>query len=278
VTYETILVEQLDRVRRITLDRPEKRNALSSTLLAELLDAVEAGARDHGTHVLVLRGAGPSFSSGFDAGPVRPAPGEDVPPPKTIGPDLEHLLDVNAQLERLWSCRLPVIAQVHGDCLAGGTDLALHCDIVIVAADARIGYPPARFFGVPPSQMWIYSMGPQWTKRILWGGDLMSGTRAAELGCALEAVAADELDERVLRHARQIARTARDSLIGSKLVANQALELMGRRALQSFAATQDAVAHATPEALEFRRRVREQGIARATRDADRSGDDDQDLL
>ena len=105
-----------------------------------------------------------------------------------IEADVTAMIGLGAGWARVWNCRIPVIAQVHGNCLAGGTDLALHCDIVIAADDARIGFPPVRSMGVPPTNMWLYHLGPQWTKRLLFTGDTVTGAEAASIGLVLEAV------------------------------------------------------------------------------------------
>ena len=155
------------------------------------------------------------------------------------------MLGLGAGWAQVWDCRIPVIAQVHGNCLAGGTDLALHCDIIVAADDARIGFPPVRSMGVPPTNMWLYHLGPQWTKRLLFTGDTVSGAEAASIGLVQEAVPAGRLDEQALALATRIALVGRDLLTANKRVINQGVELMGRSQLQRFAALNDAVAHRT---------------------------------
>ena len=113
------------------------------------------------------------------------------------------MLRLSEGWSQIWDCALPVIAQVQGNCLAGGTDLALHCDLVVAADDARIGFPPVRSMGVPPTNMWLYNLGPQWTKRLLLTGDTISGAQALELGLVVEAVPAGELDTVVLELAAE---------------------------------------------------------------------------
>lgn len=271
--YETLLVEQDFRVRWVTLNRPEKLNAISPQLLIDLTAAIADAETDEATRVLVIRGAGRAFSAGYDVGSA-PSAGTESSGAASIQSDLGHLLSVNQQLARLWNSRLPVLAQVHGYCLAGGSDLALHCDLLIASEDARIGYPPARFLGVPPTQMWLYNVGPQWAKRLLFGGETISGTRAAELGLALEAVRPDDLENRVARHAHQIAKVGRDFLIGMKLVVNHGLELMGRSALQTYAASQDAIGHQSPDALSLRAAIASKGFANVMRELNGQFDDD----
>jgi enoyl-CoA hydratase len=169
----------------------------------------------------------------------------------------------------IWNCRIPVIAQVHGYCLAGGTDLALHCDLVVAAENARIGFPPVRAQGAPPTHMWIYHAGPQWSKRLLLTGDMISGAKAASIGLVLEAVPEEELDEHVLALATRISNIGHDLLVHNKRIVNLGVELMGRSQLQVMAGIHDALGHLAPEAADFSKLLREEGVrpAVAARDA-----------
>lgn len=270
-TYETILTERLDRVLRITLNRPEKRNALSPQLQDELVDAVRVAQYDKEVHAIVLRGAGPSFCAGFDIGGRRdgaPLPAEYAVP-RTVEEDVDYCVRIGERFDQLWKSRIPVIAQVHGYCVAGGTDLALHCDMVITAEDAQWGFPPVRSQGGPPTHMWLYHTNPQWAKRLLLTGDLISGKQAADIGLALEAVPADQLDDHVMSLARRVSNIGRDLLGHNKRAVNLAVELMGRTAMQTIGAIHDVLGHNSPEAHEFNRTAREEGLrtAVARRDA-----------
>src|SRR6476469_8242784 len=141
--YETILTERIGKVERITLNRPEKRNALSQLLQRELINAVHAAESDKDVRVIVVRGAGPSFCAGYDLG----GGGNELPygdGPLSVEEDVDLCMSFGEKWGNLWNCRIPVIAQVHGYCVAGGTDLALHCDMVIAAHDALCGFPPVR--------------------------------------------------------------------------------------------------------------------------------------
>jgi enoyl-CoA hydratase len=176
------------------------------------------------------------------------------------------------QLERLQRLRIapfelhkPVVAQVHGACLAGGTDLVLYCDLVIAAEDARFGFPPARDLGSLPSQMWLYHVGPQWAKRLLLTGDGISGADAAAIGLALKAVPADLLAQEVEQLLDRFALIHPDLLAANKRIVNLGLELMGARTLQRLAIENDARAHRTPAFDEFGRRAREHGLKEAMR-------------
>jgi enoyl-CoA hydratase len=163
---------------------------------------------------------------------------------------------------------LPVLAQVQGNCLAGGTDLALHCDLVIAAEDARIGFPPVRSMGVPPTNMWLYHLGPQWTKRLLLTGDTLTGAQAEALGLVVATAPPDQLDATVLDLAQRIALVGRDLLIANKRVVNMGVDLMGRAQLQRFSALNDGIGHQAPEATAFAQRIGEIGLRDAVRERD----------
>ncbi len=271
--YETILTEQIGRVLRITLNRPEKRNALTMQLQDELVDAVRIAQFDKDVHAIILRGAGPSFCAGFDIG----GGGTTVPDgpmaaryaaPKTIEEDVAYCVAIGERFTELWKSRIPVIAQVHGHCVAGGTDLALHCDMVVTADDAQWGFPPVRSQGGPPTHMWIYHTSPQWAKRLLLTGDLVSGTTAAEIGLAMEAVPADQLEEHVLRLATRVAHIGRDLLAHNKRAVNLGIELMGRGTMQTLGAIHDVLGHNAPEARDFTQLMREKGLKAAIAERD----------
>jgi enoyl-CoA hydratase len=172
----------------------------------------------------------------------------------------------------IWDCPIPVIAQVQGNCLAGGTDLALHCDLVVAAEDARLGFPPVRSMGVPPTNMWLYHLGPQWTKRLLFTGDTLSGTEAKGIGLVVATAETDLLDQVVLDLAQRIALIGRDLLVANKRVVNTGVELMGRSQLQRFAAVNDAIGHRAPEAIAFNERIGEVGLREAVKERDAAFD------
>src|SRR5580658_3272282 len=243
-------VDQVGFVRRITLNRPDRHNPLSPRCIRQILDAVNDAACDDQTRVLVIRSTGPSFSSGYGFVAEDVEPG-DFAPNQTMEADVSAMLDLGRGWSQLWECPIPVLAQVQGNCLAGGTDLALHCDLVIAAEDARIGFPPVRSMGVPPTHMWLYNVGPQWTKRLLLTGDTISGHEAQKIGLVVSCVRADQLDQTVLDLATRMALIGRDLLVANKRVVNMGVELMGRTQLQRFAALNDAIGHRAPEAVSF---------------------------
>ena len=264
--YRCILYEVEQGRARITLNRPEKRNALSAELLQELHTALWDADDDREVHAVVVRGAGSCFSAGYDlTPPARP----DEPPDETRrgGRSFD---DDTWQLERsqrlrmvLFDMHKPVIAQVHGYCLAGGTDIALLCDMVIAAEDATFGFPPARDLGSLPNQMWIYQTGPQWAKRLLLTGDTITGAEAAEIGLVLKAVPADLLEAEVEGLLDRLAMIDTDLLAANKRIVNLGLELMGARTLQRLAAENDARGHLARSAREFVQTSREKGLKAA---------------
>jgi len=264
--YSTILTERIGLVERITLNRPEKRNALSMQLQEELIDAVHAAERTNEVRVIIIRGAGSSFCSGYDINPGRAE--ADSLRPRTIEQDVALTISFGERWGQIWNCRIPVIAQVHGYCIAGGTDLALHCDLIVTARDAKFGFPPVRAQGAPPTHMWLYHVGPQWSKRLLLTGDTISGAEAAAIGLVLEAVPADDLEEHVLALARRIANIGHDLLVHNKRIVNLGVELMGRSQMQVLAGIHDALAHQAPEAVEFSQRLRKEGVRAAVAERD----------
>ena len=267
---------------RITLNRPAKRNALSLTVQEELNRALWEADNDKAVHCVILRGAGPSFCAGYDLTPspnTSSTAGSDegansrvggIYNDPTIDDDIWRLEKAQRERMALFDMHKPVIAQVHGFCIAGGTDIALLCDMVIAADDAVIGFPPARDLGSLPNQMWVYNCGPQWAKRLLLTGDTITGAEAASIGLVLKSVPADMLEAEVEGLADRLAKVDPDLLAANKRIVNLGLELMGARTLQRVAAENDARAHLAPGTAVFRQVAKEQGLKAALqgRDAD----------
>ncbi len=266
--FETILYEVERGRARITLNRPEKRNALSFQLLSELHTALWDADADTEVHGVVVRGAGVCFSAGYDLTP-SPRTQERLRPEaryrsgRGFDDDTWGLEQSQRLRMALFDMHKPVIAQVHGYCLAGGTDIALLCDMLIAADDAVFGFPPARDLGALPNNMWLYTVGPQWAKRLTMTGDTISGAEAAHIGLALKSVPADLLEAEVEGLLDRLALIDTDLLAANKRIINVGLELMGARTLQRLAAENDARGHLAPSAREFPKKVREQGL-RAT--------------
>ncbi|MDB5972819.1 MAG: enoyl-CoA hydratase [Hydrocarboniphaga sp.] len=252
----------------ITLNRPEKRNALSEELQEQLSASLWAADEDNRVHGVVLKAAGPDFCSGYDLQrydqPVANQVGTQRGRAK-FDDDSWHQEKAQRLRMTLFDMHKPVIAQVHGRCLAGGTDLALLCDMVICADDAVFGFPPARNQGSLPSHMWLYLVGPQWAKRLLLTGDSIRGDDAARLGLALRAVPASELEAEVAALASRLALIDADLLSANKRIVNIGLELMGARTLQRMAAEMDARGHLAASRARFNEVVRTDGLKAAVR-------------
>jgi enoyl-CoA hydratase len=295
--YEHILYEVENGRARITLNRPERRNALCNPLLEELERALWDADDDTRVHCVILRGAGPAFCAGYDltgfgSDRVRSTPnratvhGEPSSPRsegetraefkrtgRTIDDDAWLLERNQRRMRALWEMHKPSIAQLHGHCLAGGTDLALYCDMVIAAEDARIGFPPARNLGALPNNLWVYHCGPQWAKRLQLTGDVVSGADAARIGLVLKAVPAESLEAEVEGLADRLARIDPDLLSANKRIINLSMELMGASVLQRLAAENDARGHLAPGTRDYFRAVKEKGLAGAFKERDaRFGD------
>jgi len=266
-----VLCEIRNGIARLTLNRPEKRNALSEPLMEELSRLLWEADEDNRVHAVVLRAAGPDFSSGYDLQRYDQAVPDQVEHRRgraKFDDDAWHQ-ERNQRLRMvLFDMHKPVIAQVHGRCLAGGTDLALLCDMVICADDALFGFPPARSQGSLPSHMWLYLMGPQWAKRLLLTGDSIRGKDAAQLGLALKAVPAEQLEAEVQELAARLAQIDPDLLSANKRIVNIGLELMGARTLQRMAAEMDARGHLAKSRTMFNETVRTKGLKEAVRERD----------
>lgn len=266
-----------ENVATITLNRPEKRNALSLALLVELRNALlEADDRED-VRVVLLQGSGKDFCAGFD---LESAYGPNAAEDRSVdGPAYRSgsgADDECLRLERKQALMLtlremhkPVIAKIHGNCLAGGTDLALMCDVLIASDDARIGYPATRANGTPPSNMWLYHVGPQWAKRLMFTGDCLSGLDAARIGLVCDAVPRDKLDAEVARLVGRIALVHSDLLSAHKRVVNMGMDLAGAGLLQRFAAETDARLHSASRAMaQFSSDASEHGVREAVRRRD----------
>jgi enoyl-CoA hydratase len=226
VDYTVVLVDNpAPHVRRITLNRPEKRNALNHALRGQLLDALTRGDADPEVKVQIVRGAGSSFSAGYDLGGGNE--GQQLPF-YTSDSDGQWPRHVTTGWMGIWDLGKPVIAQVHGYCLAGGSELATGCDLVYCAEDAKIGYPAVRF-GVPDMHFHAWLVGMRMAMEMMVTGDSISGVEAAQLGWATRAFPAHELESRVLDVAQRIAQLPLDVLQLNKRVVHRQMEMMGFR-------------------------------------------------
>jgi enoyl-CoA hydratase len=291
---ETLTYEVDGRVARITLDRPERGNGLTPRLLAELGACVERADLDPAVHVILLAGNGEGFCGGYDLvdsaegmGAGEPTYGSvaDAPPGSPVDPAVvaanhdpsstwDPMVD-HAMMSRnvrvfmsLFHASTPVVCKVHGFCVAGGTDLALCSDLLVIAEDAKIGYPPARVWGSPTTSMWAYRLGPQRAKRLLFTGDSLSGREALEWGLATEAPPADRLDERTEALVARIARMPWNQLAMMKLLVNQSLYAQGLHQTQLLGTVFDGITRHTREGYAFQQRAAEAGFRQAVRERD----------
>ena len=268
---QTIRTWRQGRVAHIQLHRPERLNAIVDPMPAELRTAVEAADRDPEVHVIVLSGAGKGFCGGYDLEVYAQAPGpnagvQDMPWDPMV--DLAMMGRNTDDFMSLWRAQTPVIAKVHGAAVAGGSDIALCADLVVMAEDAVIGYPPARVWGVPTTMMWVHRLGPEAAKRLLFTGDLIDGREAVRIGLVGEAVPASELDAHVEALAERIAGVPRNQLAMMKRVVNASYANQGLETTQLLATLFDGMARHTPEGVAFKRRAEEVGWRGATAERD----------
>ena len=266
-------------VARITLNRPEKRNALSGLTLRELHQALLEADDRRDVNVILLSGAGRDFCAGYDLtdsyGGKADASDEYDPAcyrsrSGTLDDDIWNLERQQDLTLVMLDLHKPIIAKIQGNCLAGGTDLAFSCDLVLAADTAKIGFPAARANGTPPTNLWYYHCGPQWAKRMLFTGDTISGIDAARIGLVLESFAPDNLDGAADDMARRIAAVDAEILATHKRVVNMQMELAGARQSQRYAAEQDARAHlsAGPRRMRFKQDMAEHGLKEALTNRD----------
>jgi enoyl-CoA hydratase len=270
MTPTTLRYEVTGRIARITLDRPERGNGITLAMPRELAECVEEANLDPAVHVIALAGEGKGFCGGYDLVEYaeKQPPGHD--PGKPWDPVIDwQMMSRNLRgFMSLFHSDKPVVCKVHGFCVAGGTDMALCSDLLVIAADARIGYPPARVWGVPTSALWAFRVGDQRAKRLLFTGDLIDGATALDWGLAVEAPPAPELDERFEALLERIALTPVNQLVMMKLLVNQALYAQGLQATQSLGVFFDGIARHTPEGHAFQQRAAEVGFKEAVRERD----------
>jgi enoyl-CoA hydratase len=287
---EAVTYEVVDRVARLTLDRPERGNGITRQLVTELQQCVEQADLDPAVHVVLLSGNGKGFCGGYDL--VESAEGQGrlgadggaVPgsaldplvmvanhnPADVWDPMVDYAMmsrNVRAFMS-LFHCGKPVVCKVHGFCVAGGTDMALCSDLLLIAADAKIGYPPARVWGSPTTSMWAYRLGPQRAKRLLFTGDSLSGTEALDWGLAIEAPPPEQLDERTDTLVQRIARLPINQLQMMKLLVNQSAYAQGLHATQMLGTVFDGITRHTREGYAFQQRAAEAGFRAAVRERD----------
>ena len=268
-----VLYEKDGRIARITLNRPDVLNAIDDDLPRELEAAVHKANEDAGVHVIVLSGAGRAFCAGYDLTYYAQAAGGDgnnVTQSMPWDPmkDYAFMMRNTECFMSLWRSYRPVVTKVHGFAVAGGSDIALCSDMVVMADDAEIGYMPVRVWGCPTTAMWVYRLGPERAKRMVFTGDKIDGKEAERIGLVLKSVPADELDAEVERLAERMAMVPVNQLMMQKLVVNQAIEAMGLKQTQMFATVFDGITRHSPEGLNFKHRAEERGWKEAVRERD----------
>jgi enoyl-CoA hydratase len=266
-----VLYERDGRIARITLNRPEVLNAIDDDVPGELATAVARADADDKVHVIVLAGAGRAFCAGYDLLHYAQKDGANrytQEMPWDPMQDYSAMMKNTEQFMSLFRCKRPVICKVQGFAVAGGSDIALCSDLVVMAEDARIGYMPTRVWGCPTTAMWVYRLGAEKAKRMLFTGDKIDGREAERLGLVLKAVPADQLDDEVESLARRMASVPQNQLMMQKLMVNQALTNMGLHTTQMIATVFDGITRHSPEGLNFKRRAEEKGWKHAVDERD----------
>ncbi|PWB41713.1 MAG: enoyl-CoA hydratase [Rhodocyclales bacterium] len=268
MTFQTLSYETAGRIARITLNRPERLNAIDEKMPGEIRAAVEMANADDGIHVIVLAGAGRGFCSGYDLKAFAETKGENpgvqsMPWDPMV--DYRFMKQCTDDFFSLWRSYKPVICKVHGYAVAGGSDIALCADIVVMAEDAKIGYPPARVWGCPTTAMWVFRIGAEKAKRMLLTGDLVDGRKAKEMGLVYDAVPAAELDAAVDALAQRMAGVPKNQLMMQKLMINQAYENMGLASTQMIATLFDGITRHSPEGMWFKAYSEAHGFHEAVR-------------
>ena len=266
-----VLLEIDGKVARITFNRPEVLNAIDHEVPAMLSEAVIEADNNEQVHVIILSGKGDAFCAGYDlkayanenTGSVtQKMPWDPMRDYKWMWANTEHFMS-------LFRASKPVICKIHGlGAFAGGSDIALCCDFVFMCDDAQIGYMPARVWGVPTTAMWVYRLGAEKAKRMLFTGDKISGTEAEKIGLILKAVQKDQIDNEVEKFALRMTSVPINQLTMQKLMINQAIEASGLINTQRFATIFDGISRHSPEGLNFKKMSEEKGWKAAVRERD----------
>lgn len=266
-----VIYEKDGRVGRITLNRPGVLNAIDQDLPEELADCVARANADDGVHVIVLSGAGRAFCAGYDLTAYASTAGpNDVTQEMPWDPMKDYaFMRRNTELfMSLWRSYRPVICKVHGYAVAGGSDIALCSDLVVMAETAKIGYMPARVWGCPTTAMWVYRLGAEGAKRMLFTGDKIDGREAERIGLIHKAVADEALDDEVEALADRLCSVPVNQLMMQKLMINQAIDAMGLQNTQMIATIFDGITRHSPEGQNFKKRSETVGWQAAVRDRD----------
>jgi enoyl-CoA hydratase len=255
------------RVARLLLNRPERLNAINDQTPREIRNAVEWANDDAEVHVILVEGAGKGFCGGYDLQHFGEGnidhPCQQERAPWDPMEDYAFMKRNTEDFMTLWKSPKPTIAKVHGYAAAGGSDIALCCDLLVMADDARIGYMPTRVWGCPTTAMWTYRLGPARAKQMMFTGDTIDGKTAAAWGLANEAVPVGDLEVAAMKLASRIASVPRSHLAMHKMVVNQVLLTMGLEQSQQLATVFDGITRHNPEGLWFRRHAQTEGFKSA---------------
>jgi enoyl-CoA hydratase len=260
--FKNLLVEKVasnHRIARIILNRPERLNAINDTMPAEIRQAVEWANQDKDVHVILLEGAGKGFCGGYDlADSAQNADLMDHPCQQEKYPwdpaeDFALMKQNTDNFMSLWHSPKPTIAKVHGYAAAGGSDIALCCDLLVMATNAKIGYMPCRVWGCPTTAMWTYRVGPTRAKELMFTGNVIDGVTADKWGLANVVCPPEKLEEEALKLADHISGVPRGQLAMHKQVVNQVLLTMGLAQTQALATIYDGITRHNPEGVWFRR-------------------------
>ena len=287
-TLDTLTYEVTGRIARITLNRPERGNGITLEMPRELASCVERANLDPEVHLIALAGNGSGFCGGYDlvssaedrfeeeaaareGSPIDPAVvARNHDPDGTWDPVLDYqMMSRNLRgFMSLFHSDKPTVTKIHGYCVAVGTDRARCSDLIVAEDRAKVGYPPARVWGVPTSALWAFRVGPARAKRLLLTGDSIDGTTAVEWGLAAEAAPAPELDDRFEALLDRIAQVPINQLVMHKLLVNQALYAQGLQATQELGVFFDGIARHTPQGFAWQRLAAEKGFKEAVRERD----------
>ncbi|CAD5107555.1 crotonase/enoyl-CoA hydratase family protein [Zestomonas carbonaria] len=271
MSESSVLYRVDGRVATLTLNRPDRLNAIDDRMPDDIAAAVARANADDAVHVIVLTGAGRGFCSGYDLKFFAEQPrgiygSQEMPWDPMV--DYALMKRNTEQFMSLFRSYKPVIAKINGPAVAGGSDIALCCDLIVMAEEAKIGYPPARVWGCPTTAMWVYRLGAEKAKRMLLTGDLIDGREAQRLGLVYQSVPLADLDATVDALAARMQGIPRNQLMMQKLMINQAYHNMGLETTQMFATLFDGITRHSPEGVRFKARCEEVGFNQAVRERD----------
>jgi enoyl-CoA hydratase len=273
-----VLYEERDAIAILTLNRPEKKNTLNDAVIQGVADGIDAATRSPAVAAVVLRGAGDTFTAGYD---LTPGPGAAWRTPYGA-PEIERrdgawdpvrdwqFMGNNVRrFMKIWECPKPVLGEIRGWAIGGATDLVLCCDLLYMADDAFIGYAPSRIYGTPTTMLWVYRLGLEHAKQFLLTGRAIDAATAYRIGLVSQLVPAAELSACVEAEARRFRHIPANQLALNKLLINQTFENMGLRTTQLFGTFFDGITRHTEEAYRWAESFKEKGFRQVIRERDR---------